>query len=75
MTEIKKNFKFERTVLTLIAHTLALYLSLFMAIFLFSFAYIEGIKIANTEGKVYGGTFIFTVMMAFVFSNLAYTFK
>lgn len=45
-----------------------------MALFLFSFAYVEGIRIANSPGKVYGGTFIFTVTAAFIFSRLSYLF-
>ncbi|MGG0889699.1 hypothetical protein ACUXCC_003494 [Cytobacillus horneckiae] len=54
--------------------TAALYLSVIMAIFLFSYSYVEGIKIANSEGKVYGGTFIFTVTAGFIFSRLSYIF-
>lgn len=41
-----------------------------MAIYLFIYAYIEGIKMANSEEKIYGGTFIFSVVGAFVFSGL-----
>nr|WP_295972615.1 hypothetical protein [uncultured Bacillus sp.] len=54
--------------------TFALYLSLFMAIFLISYAYIEGLKIANAEGMVQGGTFIFTVVSAFIFSSFTFIF-
>ncbi len=49
---------------------IALYLSLIMALYLFVFSYIEGIKIANAEEKVHGGTFIFSVVGAFIFSGL-----
>lgn len=55
--------------------SIALYLSLFMAIFLFAYAFWEGMKIANSEEKVYGGTFILTVTFAFIFSGLTYTFS
>ncbi|UII55323.1 hypothetical protein LS684_17050 [Cytobacillus spongiae] len=53
---------------------IALYISLVMAIFLFAYAYYEGIQIANTEGKVRGGTFVFTTTFAFVFSSFTYIF-
>ncbi len=54
--------------------TIALYLSLIMAVYLFLYAFFEGIKIADTdnEEKVYGGTFILSVISAFIFS--AFTF-
>lgn len=52
--------------------TVPLYLSLIMAIYLFIISYIEGIKISNSEGKVSGGTFIFSFTMAFVFSGFTY---
>lgn len=51
---------------------LALYLSFIMAIYLFVFSFIEGIKIANSKGKVRGGTFIFALTLAVVFSGLTY---
>lgn len=54
--------------------TVALYLSFFMALFLFTYSYIEGINIANSEGKVYGGTFIFSVTGGFLFSGFTYLF-
>lgn len=54
--------------------TFALYLSIIMAVFLYSYAYIEGLKIANTEGKVRGGTFIFSVISALVFSSFTFIF-
>lgn len=50
----------------------ALYLSFIMAIYLFTFTFIEGIRIANAEGKVNGTTFIFTCTSAFIFSSLTY---
>lgn len=54
--------------------TLALYLSLIMAIFLFLYAFFEGIKIADAEGKVQGGTFILSVISAFIFSAFTFVF-
>ncbi|MCQ6277295.1 hypothetical protein JMM81_20690 [Bacillus sp. V3B] len=53
----------------------ALFLSFIMTLFLFSYAYIEGIKIANTEGKVQGGTFILSVVSAFLFSAFTFVFS
>lgn len=52
----------------------ALYLSFIMAIYLFTFSYLEGIKIANSEGKVRGGTFLFTFTLALIFSSFTYLF-
>ena len=54
--------------------TLALYLSLIMAILLFLYAFFEGIKIADSEEKVHGGTFILTVTSAFIFSAFTFVF-
>ncbi len=54
--------------------TFALYLSFIMTLFLFSYAYIEGLKIANTEGKVRGETFIFSVTAALIFSSFTFAF-
>ncbi|MFT9596640.1 hypothetical protein [Mesobacillus sp.] len=54
--------------------SIALYLSLIMAILLFSIAYIEAIKIANAEGKVHGGTLIFSSVCALLFSRFTYLF-
>lgn len=54
--------------------SLALYLSFFMAIYLFIFSFIEGIKIANSTGQVRGETFIFSTTLAFIFSGLTYIF-
>jgi hypothetical protein len=52
----------------------ALFLSVFMAVFLFSYAFVEGIKIANSKEKIYGGTFIFSIIAGFAFSRLTYVF-
>gem|GEM_PF-2452875 len=53
---------------------IGLFVSFFMSLFLFLYAYIEAIKISNAEDKVYGGTFIFSIVMAFIFSGFTYTF-
>lgn len=50
--------------------SVAIYLSLIMAIYLFVYSYIEGIRIANSDEKIHGGTFILSVVGAFVFSGL-----
>ncbi|MBM7586296.1 hypothetical protein JOC86_002838 [Bacillus pakistanensis] len=53
----------------------ALIISILMALYLFSYAYIEGIRISESDQKVDGGiTFIFSIMMAFVFSGFTYLF-
>ncbi|WP_428911230.1 hypothetical protein [Niallia sp. Krafla_26] len=52
--------------------TIALYLSLIMAVFLFLYAFFEGIKIADSEEKVRGGTFILSVVSAFIFSGFTF---
>lgn len=54
--------------------SIALYLSLFMAILFFAFAYVEGLRIADSNEKVYGGTSIFTVVFGFIFPRLSYVF-
>lgn len=54
--------------------TLALYLSVIMAVFLFSYSYAEGIRIANSDERAGGGTFILSVTAAFIFSGLTYVF-
>ncbi|KML35978.1 hypothetical protein ABE67_02185 [Cytobacillus firmus] len=59
----------------MILETAALYLSVIMAVFLFAYAYAEGIKIADSDEEVYGGTFIFSVTAAFIFSALTYVFR
>lgn len=53
---------------------IGLIISLAMTLYLFSFTYIEALRISNHEGKVDGGTFIFTFIMAFLFSSLTYLF-
>ncbi|MDZ5471996.1 hypothetical protein SM124_09580 [Bacillus sp. 31A1R] len=55
--------------------SVALYLSLVMAIYLFAFSFWEGIKIANSDEKVFGGTFIISITSAFIFSGLTYAFN
>lgn len=52
--------------------TVAFYLSFIMALGLFVRGYIEAIHIGNSEGKVYGETFIFCVVFALIFSKLAF---
>ncbi|MFS0616027.1 hypothetical protein [Lederbergia ruris] len=51
-----------------------LYTAIITAVYLFSYSYIEALRISNAEEKVYGGTFIFSSIMAFVFSGLTYLF-
>ncbi|MCJ7843645.1 hypothetical protein MUB24_22805 [Lederbergia sp. NSJ-179] len=51
-----------------------LFIAVIMAVYLFSYSYIEALRISNAEDKVYGGTFIFSTIMAFVFSGLTYLF-
>lgn len=53
----------------------ALYLSFIMALYLYSYAYIEGIKIADSEEKVHGGTFIFSISAALIFSFFTFVFS
>lgn len=57
-----------------VLQTVALYLSLIMTLFLLSYAYFEGIKISDTEGEVHGGTYIFSVVSAFIFSKFTFVF-
>ncbi|WP_421380824.1 hypothetical protein ACOJQI_18705 [Bacillus salacetis] len=52
----------------------ALILSFIMAIYLFAFSFVQAIKISESETEVRGGTFIFSVIMAFIFSGLTYVF-
>lgn len=54
--------------------TSAFYLSLIMALFLYIRGYVEAIHIANSKEKVYGGTLIFCVVFALVFSKLTFVF-
>ncbi|MCR2823170.1 hypothetical protein [Lederbergia panacisoli] len=53
---------------------IALVIALVMTVYLFAYSYIEALKISNSEEQVYGGTFIFSSIMAFVFSGLTYLF-
>lgn len=53
---------------------IAFTITIIMTLYLFSYSYIEALRISNTEEKVYGGTFIFSSSMAFVFSGLCYLF-
>jgi hypothetical protein len=57
-----------------VLETVALYLSFIMAVYLFTFSYIEGIRIANSDEKVHGATFIVTFTLAVVFSGFTYIF-
>ncbi len=50
---------------------IAMFLSLGMCLFLISYSYMEGIRICNSEEKVYAGTFIFSAIMGLVFAFLA----
>ncbi len=52
----------------------ALIISFIMAIYLFAYSFVQAIKISESEHKVRGGTFIFAVIMAFVFSSFTYLF-
>lgn len=54
--------------------TIGFYLSFLMALFLFARGYIEAIKIANSQDRVYGGTLIFCLVFAFIFSKLTIIF-
>ncbi|MDQ0219572.1 hypothetical protein ELQ35_18755 [Peribacillus cavernae] len=51
-----------------------LLVSFFMALYLFSVAFIEAIKISNQEGKVKGTTLIMSVSMGFIFTHFSHTF-
>ncbi|RDI36649.1 hypothetical protein [Falsibacillus pallidus] len=53
---------------------IALLICFFMALYLFSFSYIEGLKIGNRGERFEAGTFLFFTGMAFVFSGLTYLF-
>ncbi len=54
--------------------SVALYLSFIMAVYLFIFSYIEGIRIANSDEKVQGGKFIITFTLAVVFTGFTNIF-
>ena len=54
---------------------LGLIISIISALFLFSYSYMEALNIANTaDEKVYGGSFLFFTIMAFVFTWLSNVF-
>ncbi|MCJ8009484.1 hypothetical protein ACFFF5_18745 [Lederbergia wuyishanensis] len=53
---------------------IALIIAILMTVYLFSYSYIEALRISNSEERVTGGTFIFSSIMAFVFSGLTYLF-
>ncbi|MFC4323418.1 hypothetical protein [Litchfieldia salsa] len=46
----------------------ALFLSFVMCLFLLSFAYMEGIRISNSEGKVQADSLLFSATMGLVFA-------
>ncbi|MFC5464280.1 hypothetical protein [Lederbergia graminis] len=53
---------------------IAFIITIIMTLYLFSYSYIEALRISDAEEKVYGGTFIFSSIMAFVFSFMTYLF-
>ncbi|MGG4167814.1 hypothetical protein ABEW00_10135 [Rossellomorea vietnamensis] len=55
--------------------TVALFLSFIMAVYLFSYSYVQALKICESTAPVRGLTFIFSVVMAFVFSGFTYVFS
>lgn len=55
--------------------SISFYLSLLMTLFLFVRGYIEAMLIANSQDKVYGGTLIFCVIFALIFSKLTFIFS
>ncbi|WP_456273563.1 hypothetical protein [Bacillus sp. AK031] len=52
----------------------ALILSFIMAVYLFAISFVQAIHISESQTEVKGGTFIFSVIMAFVFSGMTYIF-
>ncbi|MGJ7920028.1 hypothetical protein [Neobacillus sp. LXY-4] len=54
--------------------TVAFYISLLMAVLLFIRGYVEAIEIAGSTEKIYGGTLIFCLVFALIFSRLTYVF-
>ncbi|MCH1627802.1 hypothetical protein [Fredinandcohnia quinoae] len=54
----------------------AMFISLSMCIFLFAYVYIEGLRISISEKreKVEAGTFLTSLLMAFVFGYFASSF-
>ncbi|UXH43741.1 hypothetical protein [Rossellomorea vietnamensis] len=55
--------------------TVALFLSFIMAVYLFAYSYVQALKICESTVPVRGLTFIFSVVMAFVFSGFTYVFS
>ncbi|MFI8578203.1 hypothetical protein ACIGEL_21300 [Rossellomorea aquimaris] len=53
----------------------ALSLSFIMAVYLFAYSYVLALKICESTTPVRGMTFIFSVVMAFVFSGFTYVFS
>ncbi|WP_197489745.1 hypothetical protein [Rossellomorea aquimaris] len=53
----------------------ALFLSFVMAIYLFAYSYVQALKICESDQPVRGFTFIFSVVMAFIFSGFTYVFS
>ncbi|RLQ91082.1 hypothetical protein D9X91_21270 [Falsibacillus albus] len=52
----------------------AFLISFFMALYLFSYSFIEGLKLGDKYGKPNIVTFLFSFIMAFVFSGMTYLF-
>jgi hypothetical protein len=52
----------------------ALILSFIMAIYLFAYSFVQALEISESETEVKGGTFIFSIIMAFFFSGFTYVF-
>jgi hypothetical protein len=46
----------------------AMFLSFVMCLFLLSYAYMEGLRISNSEGNVQAGSFLFSATMGLVFA-------
>ena len=53
---------------------IGLFISYVMALYLFSVAFIEAIKIGNQQGKVNGTTLITSVIFALIFTRMANLF-
>ncbi|MEH6948897.1 hypothetical protein [Peribacillus asahii] len=56
------------------ASEIGLLLSYLMALYLFSIAFIEGIKISNQNEKVNGSTLIMSLLFALFFTRMAALF-
>jgi hypothetical protein len=54
---------------------IALFLSFIMAVYLFAYSYVQALQICESKTPVRGMTFIFSVVMAFVFSGFTYVFS